>query len=78
MVDMVSVDSSNIMALGYDQDASEVHVQFKAGGIVYVHKKVPPAKWAAFLAAESKGGHYHKHFRGNPDHPGEILKPKDN
>lgn len=54
--------SSNIDAVGYDPQTREMQVRFKSGA-VYTHADVPVLKHAAFIAAKSKGTHYHDNFR---------------
>lgn len=60
---LIPVESSNIDAVGYDPQTREMQVRFKAGA-VYTHHDVPVLKHAKFIAAESKGKHYHDNFRG--------------
>lgn len=64
--------SSNVQAVGYDPATREMRVQFK-GGAIYTHADVPEAKHAAFMAAPSKGTHYHDNFRGK--HGAKNLAP---
>lgn len=55
--------SSNVDGIGYDPQTQEMQVRFK-GGKTYTHADVTPLKHAAFVAAKSKGSHYHENFRG--------------
>lgn len=64
---MVPVESSNLKAVGYDPDAKEMHIQFKSGGH-YSYANVPPEAHQAFMAADSKGGHFSKNFAGHFKH----------
>ena len=59
---LIPVESSNIKAVGYDPATKEMHVQF-AGGDTYAHFDVEAIDHARFIAAESKGSHYHRTFR---------------
>jgi hypothetical protein len=61
------VNSSNVKAIGYDADASALHVQFHSGGH-YVYSGVTPAKHAALMASTSKGSHLHHHITGQHPH----------
>ena len=52
--EMKNVDSSNIAAIGYDCELSELFVQYK-NGMTYKYKEVPTNIYESFLKAESKG-----------------------
>ena len=52
--EMKNVDSSNIAAIGYDHELSELFVQYK-NGMTYKYKEVPTNIYERFLKAESKG-----------------------
>lgn len=54
MPEMTYVDSSNIEAIGYDDEAMELHVQF-LGGALYTYLDVPREVFDDFMAAPSKG-----------------------
>lgn len=54
MVNMTYVDSSNVQAIGYDNNAQELHVQFNSGA-TYVYHGVPPEIYDELMAAASKG-----------------------
>jgi hypothetical protein len=55
--------SSNISRVGYDADAKQLTVHFKGGGR-YSYAGVPDEVYKALLAADSKGGYFHTHIRG--------------
>ena len=55
----VKVDSSTILAIGYDMGGSLLEVEFKNGG-VYQYKNVPISVTASMMASESKGKFFHK------------------
>ena len=57
-------DSSAIAALGYDDEAEELYVQW-AGGDVYVYSGVPPMVYKILLREESKGGYLNR-----------VIKPR--
>jgi hypothetical protein len=65
--------SSNIQAVGDDPQTREMQVQFK-GGAIYTHQDVSVLKHAQFIAAKSKGSHYHDNFRGK--HNAKKLEAK--
>lgn len=52
--EMKNVDSSNIAAIGYDDESSELFVQYK-NGMTYKYKEVPAKIYESLLSAESKG-----------------------
>lgn len=54
MPEMIYVDSSNIEAIGYDDDAQELHVQFTSGGH-YIYHDVPRQIFDDLMNAPSKG-----------------------
>ncbi len=57
------VESSNITAIGYDEEKRELRVQFKSGA-EYIYSDVPQDVVQAFLAAESKGKYLNEHIKG--------------
>ena len=61
-VTMDAVDSSNVMAIGYDAEAGEMHVQFR-GGSTYIYENVPPDLSEEFKASPSKGSFYHERVK---------------
>jgi hypothetical protein len=54
MPEMTYVDSSNIEAIGYDEDPQELHVRFISGGY-YVYHDVPRQVFDDLMRAPSKG-----------------------
>lgn len=54
MPEMTYVDSSNIEAVGYDEEAQEMHVQFLNGGY-YIYHGVPRQTFDGMMSAPSKG-----------------------
>ncbi len=62
MVDMNYVDSSNVEAIGYDPEHSQLYVQFK-GGDTYVISDVPQEIYDEFLNAPSKGSFYNRSIK---------------
>jgi hypothetical protein len=69
-VKMVKVESSQIEAVGYDEETGTMCVVFKShnpavAGSMYDYKDVPAEEFERFMKSESKG----KHF-------GEFIKPR--
>ena len=58
------VESSAIAAIGYDPETSTLHVRFHSREEPYQFAPVTAEEHEAFLNAESKGQHFHKHIRG--------------
>jgi hypothetical protein len=54
MPEMIYVDSSNIEAIGYDDTAQELHVQFLSSGY-YIYYDVPREIFDALMYSASKG-----------------------
>lgn len=67
MVEHIPVKSSNIVSAAYDAAEKVMEVKFKSGGL-YRHSDVPQAKFDAFMAADSKGSHYHANIKGKHAH----------
>lgn len=63
MPEMTYVDSSNIEAIGYDQESRELHVQFVSGAR-YVYQEVPPQVFDGLMAAGSKGSFLNREVKG--------------
>lgn len=58
----ISVSSSNVRSIGYDEWTSTLEVQFHSGGI-YQHSNVPSHLYVSFMDAGSKGSFYWSHLR---------------
>ncbi len=57
-----TVESSTIHAIGYDERTRVLEVIFNNGGI-YQFVDVPPAEFKAFLHSDSKGRHFNSNIR---------------
>jgi hypothetical protein len=53
-MEMQPVKSSNVKAVGYDEENKTLQVEFRSGGI-YQYASVQPEMYADLLAAESVG-----------------------
>jgi len=66
-MNMRQVNSSNILAVGYDFDTETLAVEFKGSGR-YHYEGVAPAIYAGFFDPEvyggSVGGYFHRAVRG--------------
>lgn len=56
-MDRVSVRSSNLRAVGYDEATATLEVQFHSGS-VYAYRGVPPDVHAGLMGASSKGSYF--------------------
>ena len=63
MPEMIYVDSSNVEAIGYDNDSQELHVQF-VGGHLYVYSDVPREVFDGLMYAPSKGSFLNREVKG--------------
>ena len=72
----VSVESSNIVEIGYYSETRVLEVQFKSGGI-YQYFGVSPSVYKEMLAAKSKGGFLNQNIIKPrlPYRPVEINEP---
>ncbi|MES9901763.1 MAG: KTSC domain-containing protein [Sedimenticola sp.] len=59
---MVQVSSSNILAVGYDEENHIVHVQF-LNNSEYIYKGVPKQEFEGLLNAPSVGSYLHQNYK---------------
>jgi hypothetical protein len=62
--EMEWVDSSNIEAVGYDDDARRLYIQFSSGN-TYSYEGVPPETHQELMAAVSKGSYFNREIKPN-------------
>ena len=63
MPEMHFVDSSNIEAIGYEENAQELHVRFLKSGETYVYFGVEVWVYQDFMQADSKGQYLNTQIR---------------
>lgn len=63
MPDMIYVDSSNIEAIGYDDDNEDLYVQFLSSGL-YIYSAVPRVIFDELMSAPSKGSFLNREIKG--------------
>ena len=63
MLDMIYVDSSNVEAIGYDDESQGLHVRFLIGGC-YIYHDVPREVFDEFMNAPSKGSFLNRAIKG--------------
>lgn len=61
---MRRVQSSSIRAIGYDQDAEELWVEYHSAPGAYVYQGVPRAVSVGLREADSKGGYVNRVVKG--------------
>lgn len=54
-MEMIHVESSNIAAIGYDEQFATLTIEFIKDNAVYEYYDVPQYEYDALMAAESKG-----------------------
>jgi len=62
MVDLISVDSSSVRGIGYDDDRRSLYVQY-VDGEVYEYFKVPKSDYIDLLNAKSIGWWINKRIK---------------
>lgn len=62
-MEMTNVDSSNVEAVGYDEDSSTLQVEFKNGG-VYQYFDVPEVVFIGLRDADSVGRYLNANIKG--------------
>lgn len=62
-MNLTTVNSQAIHAIGYDQELLLLEVVFSSGGI-YRYAHVPPQVYLKFLHSPSKGRFFQKNIRG--------------
>jgi hypothetical protein len=60
-MEMIPVNSSNILAIGYDADSANLAIAFKDNS-KYEYYDVPQHEFDNFLAADSKGKYAHQNI----------------
>lgn len=61
-VKMIQVQSSNIQAVGYDEDKRNIHIELISGE-KYMYKEVPKKVFEDLLTAPSIGSYTHRYLR---------------
>ena len=77
-IPLTPVESSQIAAVGYDEEKNILAVQFKNGvatGVVYHYDGVSPEKYAGLTGAESLGSYFFKSIK--PEHAFTKIVPDE-
>ena len=59
---MIPVNSTNIEAVGYDEENQIVHVRFLSSA-EYIYKDVPQHEFDGLLNAPSVGGYFNRNYK---------------
>lgn len=62
-MEMIHVNSSNVQAVGYDNDSLTLQIEFK-NGTMYQYFDVPEAVFIALRDADSVGGYLAANIKG--------------
>ena len=60
---MIPIQSSNLRAIGYDQENATLAVEFHSG-VLHHHGGVPAALYVGLMSAPSHGKYYNEHIKG--------------
>ncbi len=62
-MNMIPVNSSNLVAVGYDKSTQTLRVKFNSG--TYDYYNVPELIFNGLLSAPSKGQYHHEHIKNS-------------
>ncbi len=63
-MERISVESTNLASVGYDEDSSTLEIEFLNGGI-YQYNGVPTEIHEGLINAGSKGQYFHQNIRNS-------------
>lgn len=66
-IEMESVQSTNLSAVGYDEENRALRIEFHDSG-TYEYYDVPRGVYEDLMQASSHGSYHHDHIRGNYDY----------
>jgi hypothetical protein len=64
MPEMVPVDSTNIVRVGYDDGSQELYIEFDSGR-TYIYSDVASTTYEELMAADSKGSYLNREIKPN-------------
>ncbi len=65
-MEMIPVESTNIAAIGYDDETQVLRVQFKRGGSAYEYPNIQRERFDALRTAPSVGGYFSAFIKNLP------------
>ena len=74
-MELTTVESSNIEAVGYDEFNSDLIIKFK-NGLYYKYSGVPYSIYTNLMKARSKGAFFNANVRGTYDY--ETISVDEN
>lgn len=63
-INMISVESSNVESVGYDENEQILYVRFLTGAM-YIYKGVNNYEFEGLLSAPSVGSYLHRNIKNN-------------
>lgn len=63
-IKMISVESSNVKLVGYDEDNKDIHIELISGE-KYMYKNVPKKVFEDLLIATSIGSYINRYLKGS-------------
>lgn len=63
-ISKITVDSSAISEIGYDEKKQLLFIRFRDSGVAYIYEDVPSSVWKAFKGASSLGSYFNKSIKG--------------
>jgi hypothetical protein len=63
MMNWAEVESTSILAIGYNPPTRELAIKFRQSGDVYLYFEVPAEEYQGFMAADSKGEYLNRVFK---------------
>ena len=65
-IPVTAVTSSQIEAIGYDEETNTLAILFKSGGLYY-YSNFPHDKWMEFSTADSIGSYFYRNIKHRAD-----------
>lgn len=65
-MERIAVDSSNLVAVGYDEETATLEVEFNSG--IYQYFDVPSYVYEELMSSGSKGSYLHQHVKSTYDY----------
>lgn len=64
-MERISVDSSNLVSVGYDENSCTLEVEFNND--IYRYFDVPSDVYCDLMGSDSKGSYFHRNIRNSYD-----------
>ncbi len=68
------VKSSNLKAVGYDEEAQALYIQFPKGNTIWKYTPVTKKDYDLFIGSPSLGSFFHQHIKLNPGITAEKVQ----